>query len=309
MADRNKVSFDKRIRENIRKYGTSQLLEEDRVRALFDAMAPVTGTELLLTDRDGNKVVCTKGYPDCIPDVEKEPGRKVRIEDRTIAHLYAVAAHGEEEPTAEENELFDQIAGLLAEMGRQTYLYKESSIYVDELERTIAEGERRRVQREKMDPLTGTYNRPYFEKRMEIVERSAVIPVAVVYVNINDWKFANDHFGDEGSDRLIRLVGGYLLEEAKPEYIVGRIDGDTFVVLIPVAEDGEGEEYAARVQDRCWNCDDPQLAPAVACGVVYRTNVEESFVSLLSDAEYEMLSNKLEIKEAPGYYERMESKL
>ena len=36
-----------------------------------------------------------------------------------------------------------------------------------------------------------------------------------------------------------------------------------------------------------------------------RTNVEENFKDILSDAEYAMLENKFVIKNAPGYKERL----
>ena len=49
---------------------------------------------------------------------------------------------------------------------------------------------------------------------MSVIDRSGIVPVAVMNININDWKFVNDHFGDEESDRLIRTVAGFLKEEA-----------------------------------------------------------------------------------------------
>lgn len=140
---------------------------------------------------------------------------------------------------------------------------------------------------------------------MKAIDRSEVVPVAVINVNINDWKFANDHFGDDESDRLIKIVADILKEEAKQYFILGRVDGDAFGVLIPMAEDGEAENYAARVQERCNTYEDPVLAPSVAAGIVYKTNIEETLEERLSDAEYEMFNNKFEVKNAPGYKERL----
>ena len=95
-------------------------------------------------------------------------------------------------------------------------------------------------------------------------------------------------------------------KEAGDEYIIGRIDGDVFLVLIPLAEDGEAEDYCRRVQAACQAYDEDEvLAPSVATGIVYRTNVEESLEEKMSDAEYEMFNNKLEIKNSPGYQERL----
>ena len=73
-----------------------------------------------------------------------------------------------------------------------------------------------------------------------------------------------------------------------------------------MAEDDEAKEYCTRVQQRCLDFEDKHLAPSVACGSVLKYNVEQKLKDLLSDAEYEMFDNKFEIKNAPGYRERLE---
>jgi len=95
-----------------------------------------------------------------------------------------------------------------------------------------------------------------------------------------------DNFGVEKSDSLIKLIASIVKKEAKDEYIIGRIDGDVFLVLIPQAEDGEAEDYCRRVQAACQAYEDDVLAPSVAAGIVYKTNVEEHLAEKVSDAEY-----------------------
>ncbi len=62
------------------------------------------------------------------------------------------------------------------------------------------------------------------------------------------------------------------------------------------------------MQAACLAYEDDIIAPSVACGVVYKTNVEETIADKLPDAEYEMFNNKFEIKNAPGYRERLEKR-
>lgn len=106
-------------------------------------------------------------------------------------------------------------------------------------------------------------------------------PAAVICANINDWKFVYDHFGNEESDRLIKTVAGLIRKEAKEEYLIGRVDGDVFEIVIPTPEDGEAEAFCDRIQQACTNYEDPYLAPSLAIGLVYRTNVEESFDNVI----------------------------
>ncbi len=95
------------------------------------------------------------------------------------------------------------------------------------------------------------------------------------------------------------------------EYIVriGRVEGDVFNVLLPLTEEDEAKAYCDAIQQACDSFEDEKLAPSVAVGCVMRTNVEESFKNIFSDAEYAMLENKFAIKNAPGYKERLEKGL
>lgn len=178
--------------------------------------------------------------------------------------------------------------------------------YMEELEGK--DEAKQKEQASRMDELTGVFANDYFEKRMQIVDRSEVVPVAVIEININDWKYANDHYGDEESDRLIRIIADIVREEANPYFVIGRIDGDVFGVLIPMVEEGEAEDYARRIKERCVNYEDEKLAPSVAIGIVYKNNIEQSVQDLFSDAQYEMFEDKLAMKQEPDYRERLEGK-
>ena len=263
-------------------------------------------------DCKGCAVSEIKGYGNSFlgfhPDVVNEPGLKVRVQNRTIGHLY-VKQITENCDSHTVDEMMDSTVALLAVLGEEAYIRKEDSIYLEELEKQLEERKSINARNEKEDVLTGVFHKLYFENRMNIIDRSEVVPVAVLNVNINDWKFVNDNFGDEESDRLIKTVAEILKEEAKPYFVIGRIDGDVFGVLIPMAEEGEAESYGARIQDRCFTYEDPILAPSVAVGIVYKTNIEETLEDKMSDAEYEMFDNKFEIKNAPGYRERLQKGL
>lgn len=303
------VPYEKRIKENIKNYSFSNLYDMDMVKKYFRNLAKLLKINLLLTDRHGEKeIVIGDSFVGFHPDVVKEPGRKLQIQNRTVGHLY-IKELEEIGDSVLLNEMLDETLLLLARLGEEVYLHRESGIYLEELEQQVADRARKTSQHEKEDVLTGTWNQIYFENRMQVIDRSEVVPVAVLNININDWKFVNDHFGDEESDRLIRVVADLLKKEAKPYFNIGRIDGDVFGVLIPMPEEGEAEAYAARIQEQCLAYEDSILAPSVAVGVVYKTNIEETLADKLSDAEYEMFDNKFSVKNAPGYRERLEKGL
>ena len=300
------IPFEKRIKENIRNYGMENLYSLETLQELCKAVAELAQVEMLLTERHGEKVISVGSFAGFIPDVVGEPGRKIRVYGRTIAHLYVKEDAVPEEKKAVVDRLMDGLADTLSHWGEEAYLHTETSIYMDELEEKVGVQRAQAVRGEKEDVLTGVYHKLYFEGRMKVLDRAEIVPVAVINININDWKFVNDHYGDEESDRLIRTIAELIKREAKPDYIIGRVDGDVFVVLIPMVETDEAEDYCRRLQAACLAYEDPILAPSVACGIVYKTNVEEGLTDKLPDAEYEMFNNKFELKNAPGYRERLE---
>ncbi len=307
--DYNIVSYEKRIKENIKNYAIRNLYAMDLLTEYLEAVAEEYGLELLLTDRHGEKAVAVGNFEGFEPDVVKEPGEKLRIADRTVGHLYVRYEGVAEERVKAAQKALRLTMDILASLGTEAYMHRESVSYIDELETRLENGHHQKQYSEKEDILTGVYNKNYLESRLEALDRSEVVPVAVINVNINDWKFVYDNFGVEKSDSLIQIVASIVKKEAKGEYIIGRIDGDVFAVLIPMAEDGEAEDYCRRVQSACQAYEDAVLAPSVAVGIVYKTNVEEHLLDKISDAEYEMFDNKLEIKNSPGYQERLKKGL
>lgn len=308
MAYDKVLSFDTRIKNNIKNYSLDTIYDSKQVGEYLRHLSRLLGIELMLTDRHGEKSVVVGNFGTDKLDVMADPGIKVRVLDRTVAHLYIKEESIDGSREDEIREMIADTVRFLEILGEQSYKYKESSIYVDELEQMVKRSDERRHHSEKEDPLTGVLNKSYFNKRVAILDRSETVPVAIIEVNINDWKKANDKYGDEGSDRLIQIIAEIVKNESKPEYIIGRVDGDVFIVLIPIPEDGEAEAFVGRIQMACNNYEDEQLAPSVACGLVYKENVEETIDAKISDAEYLMFENKFDIKNSSDYIARANSK-
>lgn len=297
------VSLDKRLKENIKGYSLANLFDLEKVSSYFTHLQEALGVELLLTERHGETAVAAGDFEGFVPDVVNEPGRKVRVQNRTIGHIYAKVPAGEKEELL--NQLLDEMTDIYANMAEKHYLYRETATYADELKQKMNDDEYKLDHNEHLDALTGYLNKTYFELRIKKMEEAGVAPAAIVCANINDWKFANDHYGDEESDRLIKIIADVIRGEAKDGYVLGRVDGDVFEIIIPNPEEGEAEDFCKRIQEKCQTYEDSILAPSIAVGLVYRISVEEPFKERYSDAEYEMFQNKLEMKHTYGYQERL----
>lgn len=298
------LPLEQRLKENIKDYSLENIFDLAKVETYFSNLHAALGVELLLTQRHGETAVKVGDFSGFVPDVVNEPGRKIRVLGRTIGHLYAKC--GQTADPALTEQLLDNIVDIYANMGEKHYLYRETAIFADELEASMEKDIYRVKRGEHDDALTGTLSRTYFVNRLKQMEDAGVAPAAVICANINDWKFVHDHFGIEESDRLIKTIAGIIRREAGENYLIGRMDGDVFGIVIPMPEEGEAERYCSLIQQECLSFEDPVLAPSVAVGMVYRTNVEEAFLDRYSEAEYEMFNNKYEVKHAAGYQERLE---
>lgn len=308
MAEKRK-SIDQRIKENIKNYNLGNLLLPDYLKAKLDNLSELTGAGFYVTDRHGLKFITAGGFDEYEADVRNKPGEKIRVLNRTVGHIYVNYNQVPEEKTELVREAVKQDVMLLSALAEEHYLHKEHAFYLDKLEESGLGEANHTKEVEKEDLLTGVFNQVYFANRMRVIDRSEIVPVALIQANINDSTFVSANFGEEESDRLISTVAMFLKEEAKPEYTIGRWENDVFIILITMPEDGEAEEYCKRVQERCLAFEDEVLAPSVAFGVVYKQNVEESLSVLISDAEYAMFENKLEMKQEPGYEARLKKGL
>jgi len=101
------------------------------------------------------------------------------------------------------------------------------------------------------DALTGLPDRSQFVGRLaNALARAAEDPerrVAVLFVDLDDFKAANDTLGHLAGDRLLREIAGRMALCVRGEDLVARYGGDEFVVLL----DGlHGPEGACRVAER-----------------------------------------------------------
>jgi diguanylate cyclase (GGDEF)-like protein/PAS domain S-box-containing protein len=86
------------------------------------------------------------------------------------------------------------------------------------------------------DPLTGLPNRDQFRAALDEAIASAEThegSVAVMYVDLDDFKLVNDGFGHEVGDELLAAVAQRLSRATRATDVVGRDGGDEFLVLLP----------------------------------------------------------------------------
>ena len=100
------------------------------------------------------------------------------------------------------------------------------------------------------DPLTGLYNRLQMDEEMEKFWSLALRykkPMAVLLLDIDQFKSINDMWGHNSGDAIIREFAEFLKSTVRASDIVARYGGDEFVIILPHADAQEAGNLANRL--------------------------------------------------------------
>jgi diguanylate cyclase (GGDEF)-like protein len=98
-----------------------------------------------------------------------------------------------------------------------------------------------------LDPLTGLANRRALTKAIETSRGAA--PLALVLIDIDDFKLANTLHGYTGGDEVLRCAAEVLRRETRHDDLVARLGGDEFALLVSGAGEDQLTDLSQRIVD------------------------------------------------------------
>ena len=97
------------------------------------------------------------------------------------------------------------------------------------------------------DPLTSLANRVLFAEKVKQAIAAGNSEVAVLFIDLDDFKTVNDSLGHSAGDELLVAVALRLRGCLRPEDLVARLGGDEFAVMV---QDGDAETAGTGVARR-----------------------------------------------------------
>ena len=149
------------------------------------------------------------------------------------------------------------------------------------------------------DPLTGVYNRRYFNQVIEQeIERSTRYdhPIAFLMLDIDRFKKINDRYGHQVGDEVLQKVAKLLEGQVRGSDIVVRYGGDEFLLLL-IETNGETETVKQRIIEEVdqWNKANPMFDFPVTLSIGsahWSPEDERPVEKILAEADRKMYEEK-----------------
>jgi diguanylate cyclase (GGDEF)-like protein len=145
------------------------------------------------------------------------------------------------------------------------------------------------------DPLTNVLNARAFSNEMAQElgrNRRYGRPLALIYLDLDDFKKVNDAHGHATGDAVLRLVADATRSAVRQADIVGRLGGDEFAVLMPETEGTVAHAAANRLAGGIRTVFRGTPSVTASIGVVAVTGSEAGTDELLRKADQAMYEAK-----------------
>jgi diguanylate cyclase (GGDEF)-like protein len=147
------------------------------------------------------------------------------------------------------------------------------------------------------DPLTSLANRTLFTDKVRETLATTQGEMAVLFIDLDDFKTVNDSLGHAAGDELLVSVASRLRSCLRPEDVVARLGGDEFAVM--VEDSRNAEDAATRVARRIMEAFVMPLSVGaesvsvyVSVGIAIARDHDKSAEELIRDADVAMYKAK-----------------
>ena len=145
------------------------------------------------------------------------------------------------------------------------------------------------------DQLTDLPNRYYLKKYFPDLQLRSNYSIALLFIDLDNFKFVNDHFGHSIGDRVLIEMANRLKLTCTEEMMLVRQGGDEFIVLTPYIDQSNLETILEKIIYRIREVlvvDEIKTCLSASVGVAYSNVETETVESLLVKSDLAMYEAK-----------------
>jgi len=202
------------------------------------------------------------------------------VENRVIGMLSVNTTSATRSFSADEVNVFETVANQIAIAVRNARLYGRAKDRANE------------------DSLTGLSNHRYLQERLENeIARAgrAERPLAIVLLDLNNFKSFNDNFGHQAGDEVLRFVANAVTSCLRTTDLAGRYGGDEFLVILPQADEGGARLLLSRLRRKVEQRNDagfPPIPIEMSAGIAVYPREADNKADLVAVADRAMYADK-----------------
>ncbi len=161
--------------------------------------------------------------------------------------------------------LSDVLAGRYRPSGQATAIREFGILLKDseELALKIQQQSEELRQQSLSDPLTGVFNRRYFDLMLNHLHAQSrrQPPAFLVILDLDGFKQVNDLLGHPAGDRVLRDCAGFLQGQVRASDIVTRLGGDEFALILNRMDPDSLDDWLTELCAAYDRSDQPDGAP------------------------------------------------
>lgn len=156
------------------------------------------------------------------------------------------------------------------------------------------------------DSLTGLKNRAAFDEEIKKRLAKKQGSVALMMIDIDNFKTVNDSLGHGEGDRILCLVAAAIQDITDPSHVVARVGGDEFVIILTKIKERDLKRFAAKMVNKLREelLAQHQLESmdvSISIGIAYATMHDEAD-TLYNKADHALYKSKENGKNQFNFY-------
>ncbi len=121
------------------------------------------------------------------------------------------------------------------------------------------------------DPMTGLFNRAYFDTEIDRLAKGRRFPVSIIIASLDDLQVINAKEGRDAGDLLLMKTSRLLKDAFRAEDLIARTGGEGFAVILPDLDEKQTADALLRLRHELVEAstEDPEVRLSVGASTAY----------------------------------------